>query len=80
MDEHRILSKRIEFLCNEKNITYYTLSYKSAVPLTTLMHIIDCSTRNPGVFTIVKICNGLNITIKDFFDCEEFNGIEYEAE
>ena len=48
--------------------------------MTTLMHIIDGSTKNPGLFTIVKICNGLNMTVKEFFDAEEFIGIEDEAE
>ena len=72
------LANRIKHLCKSNHISYYTLAYKSAVPMTTLMHIINCSTKNPGVFTIFKICNGLNITIKDFFDSEEFIDIEYE--
>ncbi|MDO4323168.1 MAG: helix-turn-helix domain-containing protein [Lachnospiraceae bacterium] len=76
MDEQRILSKRIEYLCKKQGISYYSLSYKSAVPMTTLMHIIDCSTKNPGVFTIMKICSGLNITVKEFFDTKEFLDIE----
>lgn len=80
MDEQKILSKRIEYLCKQNGMSYYTLSYKSAVPMTTLMHIIDCSTKNPGIFTIVKICNGLDITIKDFFNTKEFADIELEPE
>ena len=72
------LANRIKYLCKKNRISYYTLSYKSAVPMTTLMHIINCSTKNPGIFTILKICNGLDITIRDFFDSEEFVGIEYE--
>lgn len=80
MNEQKILSKRIEHLCKKEGISYYSLSYRSAVPLTTLMHIIDCSTKNPGVFTVIKICNGLNITVKDFFDTKEFSEIEYEPE
>ena len=80
MQEQKILSKRIEYLCRQQGISYYSLSYKSTVPMTTLMHIIDCSTKNPGIFTIIKICNGLNISIKDFFDSNEFKDIEYEVE
>lgn len=72
------LANRIKYLCKQKCISYYTLSYMSTVPMTTLMHIINRSTKNPGIFTIFKICNGLNITIKDFFDSEEFADIEYE--
>lgn len=80
MDEHKKLAKRINYLCQKEGISYYKLSYRSAVPITTLMHIIDCSTKNPGIFTIIKLCNGLNITVKDFFDTEDFTDIEYETE
>ena len=78
MEVKNKLADRIKHLCNVKHISYYMLSYKSTVPMTTLMHIINCSTKNPGIFTIFKICNGLDITIKDFFDSEEFTDIEYE--
>lgn len=74
------LANRIKYLCKVNKVSYYALSYKSAVPMTTLMHIVNCSTKNPGIFTIIKICNGLDITIKDFFDSEEFIDIEYETE
>lgn len=80
METQKKLAKRIYLLCRMQGISYYKLSYRSAVPMTTLMHIIDGSTKNPGLFTIIKICNGLNITIKDFFDSEEFIGIEDETE
>ena len=80
MEGQKKLAKRIYFLCQSQGISYYTLSYRSAVPMTTLMHIIDGSTKNPGLFTIIKICNGLRITVKDFFDAEEFIGIEDETE
>lgn len=78
MEARDRLAKRIKQLCETNHISYYMLSYKSAVPMTTLMNIINCSTKNPGIFTIVKICNGLDITMKEFFDSEEFIDIEYE--
>lgn len=80
MSAQKILVKRIKYLCKERGISYYALSYRSTVPLQTLMHILDYSTRNPGIFTLAKICNGLGITLKDFFDAEEFKDIEYELE
>lgn len=80
MNVHKKLAGRITYLCQQQGISYYTLSYRSAVPITTIMHIIDGTTRNPGVFTIVKICNGLNVTVKEFFDAEDFSGIECETE
>ena len=80
MTEQSKLTKRIQLLCQKQGISYYTLSYRSTVPMTTLMHILDGSTKNPGLFTIIKICNGFNMTVKDFFDAEEFIGIEDEVE
>lgn len=80
MKEQKILSDRIKYLCEQRNMSYYILAYRSSVPMTTLMHILDCSTKNPGIFTIIKICSGLDMTISDFFDSEEFADIEYELE
>ena len=80
MEAQKKLAKRIYLLCKRQGISYYALSYRSAVPMTTLMHIIDGSTKNPGLFTIIKICNGFNMTVKEFFDAEEFIGIEDETE
>ncbi len=80
MKEQMIVSERIKYLCRQEGISYYELSYKAAVPMTTLMHIINCSTKNPGIFTIIKVCNGLNVTIQEFFNSKEFIDIEYEPE
>lgn len=70
--QQKILADRINYFCKEKGMSYYSLSYKSTVPLTTLLHIVDGSTKNPGIFTIIKICDGLGMTLKDFFDTDDF--------
>lgn len=80
MREQKKLARRIIQLCEERSMSYYCLSYKSTVPITTIMNIVRCVTKNPGVFTIIKICDGLGITIQEFFDAEEFNNIEKETE
>lgn len=67
-----ILINRIKQLCKEKGISYYKLSYRATIPMTTLMHIMEGNTQNPGIFTIMKICDGLGISMKDFFDSKEF--------
>lgn len=78
MSPQEILSNRITDLCNEKGMSYYTLSYKSAIPISTLLRIIKGSTKNPGILAIYKICSGLDITVHEFFDTQEFIGIENE--
>jgi transcriptional regulator with XRE-family HTH domain len=75
MSAQDMLVERIDNLCKERNMSYYTLSYNSTVPLTTLMHIMNKSTLNPGIITISKICDGFGITMKEFFDSSEFDGL-----
>ncbi|MDE5907481.1 MAG: XRE family transcriptional regulator [Lachnospiraceae bacterium] len=77
MKAQDMLVERINNLCKEKRMTYYALSYASAVPMTTLIHIVDKSTVNPGVLTIGKLCDGFGITLKEFFDSSEFECIEH---
>ena len=52
-----------------------TQADESAVPMTTLMHIIDKSTVNPGILTLGKLCEGFGITLKEFFDAPEFEDL-----
>lgn len=80
MSEREKIVKRIVDLCEERGMSYYKLSYCSAVPMTTLMHIINCRTQNPGVLTLSKICSGLGISIQEFFDTEDFEGVDYDVE
>lgn len=76
MKAQDLLVERINNLCKEKRMTYYALSYASAVPMTTLMHIVDKSTVNPGVLTIGKLCEGFGISLREFFDSPEFESVD----
>lgn len=78
-EEQKILVNRINYLCKQNGFTYYTLSYKSGVPLSTLMHIMDGTVKNPGIHTIVRLCAGMKITISEFFDTEEFDKVSETA-
>ena len=56
-------------------MSHYALAKKSDVPLTTLLHILDGTTKNPGVFTVFKLCEGFNMTITEFFRTDEFKSL-----
>ena len=75
MKAQELLGERINYFCKDKRMSYYALSYESAVPMTTLMHIIDKSTVNPGILTLGKLCEGFGITLKEFFDAPEFEDL-----
>ena len=78
--EQAILVDRINVLCRERGYTYYILAYKASIPVTTLMHIIRGETKNPGIFTVMKICDAFELSLKDFFDTEEFTSIINEID
>lgn len=72
------VAKRIVDLCIEKNITVNKLSTISAVTQSTVNDIVNHKSKNIGIVTIKKLCDGLEITITDFFNTENFKNLEQE--
>lgn len=75
-----VTAQRIRELCSERGITLNGLSYISGVSQSTIKSILNGESQNPGIATIKKICDGLNITIGEFFNTEEVNRLEQELE
>lgn len=71
---------RIHQLCDERNITPNALSYIAGVSQSTIKSILNGESKNPGVVTLKKICDGLDITMMDFFDTEEYRSLEQEIQ
>lgn len=70
--------KRIYDLCEEREITPNALSYLSGVSQSTIKSILNGESRNPGIVTLKKLCDGLEISIIDFFDAGYFIDLEQE--
>ncbi len=66
------VGNRILELCNERGITVNALAVRSNVPPSTLKNIVYGQVGNTGVETISKLCDGLGITIEEFFSCKNF--------
>ena len=75
MNISQAIIKRIFELCDERNLTINALSNLAGVTQSTVNNIVSGTTYNTGVATIQKICVGLNITLRDFFDSEIFSNI-----
>ena len=69
---------RIEQLCLERNITLNKLAIISGITQSTLNNIISGRNKSTTVSTIKKICDGLEISVLDFFSAEVFNDLEQE--
>lgn len=72
------ISKRILDLCTEHEITLNKLSTICGITQSTLNNIISGISKKPTVSTIKKVCDGLEISLVDFFDDEIFNQLEQE--
>lgn len=78
MDTYTTVKNRILTLCEEKRMTINKLATESGVAPSTIKNILYGKSRNPGIVTLKMLCDGLGITIVDFFSTEEFNNLEQE--
>ncbi|MEA5003022.1 MAG: helix-turn-helix transcriptional regulator [Christensenella sp.] len=69
---------RIRQLCAERNLTINKLANISALPPSSVKNILYGKSKNSKIVTIKTICDGLNITLGEFFSTPEFDGLEQE--
>jgi transcriptional regulator with XRE-family HTH domain len=79
MNISQAVIRRIRELCEERNLTINALSYISGVTQSTINDIVNGTTYNTGIATIKKLCDGLGISIKEFFDSDLFIDLEQEV-
>ena len=78
MNIYDFVVKRIYELCEERNIIPNALSYLAGISQSTVKSILNGESKNSGIVTLKKICDGLDITIVEFFDTEDFYNLEQE--
>ena len=78
MDIKTAVIYRLNDLIKQKDITVNEAAVWSGVPPSTLKNILYGQSRNAGVVTIKKICDGLDITIQEFFEDPIFADLEPE--
>ena len=78
MDTYTAVKNRLLSLCGEKNLTIHKLATESGVAPSTIKNILYGKSKNPGVVTIKMLCDGLGITLLEFFNTDEFSNLEQE--
>ena len=78
MDTQSAVARRIRQLCKENGITPNKIANHSAVSQGTLKSILNGESKNPGIKTIKKLCDGFGITLGQFFSTSEFDELEQE--
>ena len=72
------VAERILELCREKGIKINELANRSGVTPSTAYSMLDPKRRDISITTIKKFCDGLNITLGEFFSAEIFDSLEQE--
>lgn len=72
------VAKRILDLCAQRGMAVNALAAESGVSPSTVYSMLNEKSQNPGVVSIKKLCDGFNISIREFFDCDLFDDLEQE--
>lgn len=72
------VKERIIFLCKDRNITINKLGTISGVTQSTINNIVSGRNNSTTVSTVKKLCDGLEISVIDFFNCPTFENLEQE--
>ena len=78
MNTKEAVAKRILELCEERNMAINALATVSGVSPSTIYSMLNEKSKNPGIVSLKKICDGLGITLGEFFSTPEFDGLEQE--
>ena len=78
MDMYTAVKERLLMLCEQRKMSIHRLSVESAVPASTIKNILYGKSKNPGVVTIKMLCDGLGISVTEFFDTPVFKELEQE--
>ena len=72
------VARRIRGLCRERGIKVNELANISGVTPSTVYSLLDPKRRDVSVITVKKLCDGLGMTLGDFFSTADFDALEQE--
>ena len=78
MNTKEAVAKRILQLCEDRHIAVNALATMSGVSPSTVYSMLNEKSKNPGIVSLKKLCDGLEISIRDFFNSELFDALEQE--
>ena len=78
MNAKEAVANRIVELCKNKNLSINALANLSGVSPSTIYSMLNAKSQNPGIVSIQKLCDGLEITLRVFFNSSYFENLEQE--
>ena len=74
------VAARFTAICRQRNIRYNELAVRSGVTPSTVYSMMDQRRRDVSIVTIKILCDGLGITLEEFFSGHEFADLEQEIQ
>ncbi|MDY4856376.1 MAG: helix-turn-helix transcriptional regulator [Candidatus Ventricola sp.] len=78
MNAKQAVSARILELCKQRGIAINALANSAGISPSTIYSILNTKSMNPGIVTIKQICDGIDISLREFFDSPIFENLEQE--
>ncbi len=78
MNAKEAVAKRITELCSERKMTVNAVANMAGISPSTIYSMLNYKSKNPGVVSLYKVCYGFGITLRDFFNSDIFNDVEFE--
>lgn len=72
------ISKKLNNICKERNISVNKLANMSLLTQSTVEHLVNGDSKNPKLLTIIRICDGLDMSLQEFFSDELFRNMDRE--
>ena len=76
MDISKAINLRIDELLKQNSLSSYKLSYRGGISASILSDCKRGKVKVPTISSIIHICEGFDITLKDFFDSPLFDEVE----
>lgn len=76
MTAKEAVARRIQTLCTERDMAINALANRCGIPPTTIYSMLNAKSQNPGIVSLQKICDGLEISLREFFDDPLFENLE----
>ena len=71
---------RIQQLCKGRGLTVNRVANVAGTSPSTIYSMLNEKSNNPGIVTIHQVCDGLEISLREFFDSPIFDELEQEIQ
>ena len=80
MNTKEAVAERIIQICKERGMAINALANISGVSPSTIYSMLNEKSQNLGVVSLKKLCDGWEISLREFFDAPLFDDLEQEIQ